>query len=679
MKRRYILSCLLSVVLLTATAQNEVLVPFSIKAEGKRFSPTWGLDMAWKDANNVKRGINHMGKENVSIGRSCFRFTKPLTNDSVLASDQISALRERAKAFDQVSPTLPIVLTADQEAGTDEYYVKNKVANVSHWAAMINSHVHWMQENTKHPVIGVSPFNEGDFWTVEEGATPATQVNVSKLLKDNKKYPRMADVAIVGGNTLNNDKALNWYTTGKTYYDWGNTHQLAGEFDTFAQFYQQLEKDGKVGYADEMHNVGEAMIGLEYGMTVGIWWGFESRARGEFCDISRNGVRLAYAEHRKNWTAASVYRHDDGRVKAFIGSSERQAKTTTYKFQSLDMPVYFDGYGPCYEFSMEIPGGTDYQVGQTNAERVIDITWGEDVQPYVIDGTYKVMNKATKSVMAAYGSADGHTNISQLKYTGAKIQQWNIHPVSARIGTDYSFYDFTVVNDGKHIDVLNYSLDAGGNCIAYANENPSSNQQWYLEYVGDGFFHIRNRNSALYLTLSSASAANNVNINQMTLLEGEAHDRQLWRIIPLDAECELEAPATPMGLTASMQSDAVVLEWEANSEADLAGYSVVRAERGTEQWNTIARQLTTTSFVDNDCQPGCEYLYRVKAIDKSANQSELSAPVAINPTAIRAAKLGSGQAKAASVYTVDGKQVQHYQKGLNIVRHADGSMEKIIK
>jgi hypothetical protein len=51
-----------------------------------------------------------------------------------------------------------------------------------------------------------------------------------------------------------------------------------------------------------MHNVAEAMIGLEDGMTVGIWWGFDSRARGEFCDISRHGRRLAYAEHRSSWT-----------------------------------------------------------------------------------------------------------------------------------------------------------------------------------------------------------------------------------------------------------------------------------------------------------------------------------------------------------------------------------------
>ena len=74
-------------------------------------------------------------------------------------------------------------------------------------------------------------------------------------------------------------------------------------------------------------------------MTVGIWWGFDSRARGEFCQISRKGVRLSYGEHRANWTAASVWRHDDGRVKAFLGSSEPQAAPTEYQPTGLSITM----------------------------------------------------------------------------------------------------------------------------------------------------------------------------------------------------------------------------------------------------------------------------------------------------------------------------------------------------
>ena len=615
---------------LHAQKKADVSVPYAISAEGKRFQPTWGLDQAWPNESNLLKGINHMGKENIGIGRTAFRYSVALTNDSVLGAADITALRNRNTIFNKLSATLPLVFTADQEAvGPNdanpdrvppEYFVKNKSANIEHWAAMINSHVHWMQANTKHPVVGISPFNEPDYWSIEEGATPEKQWQVAKLLKE--QYPRCAEIPMVGGNTLNNDKALEWYTPGKQYYEWGNTHQLAGSFDSFAGFFQQLKKDGKVGYADEMHNVGEAMVGLEYGMTVGIWWGFDSRARGEFCDISRNGVRLAYGEHRNNWTAASVYRHDDGRVKAFVGSSERQAKTTTYQFVSTERDVYYDGYGPVHEFVMEMPGGTGYQTGQTNGERVINVTWGEDVPPSEINGTYKLLNKvsgATGNVVSYTSSGD---IIKQSRYTGSKKQQWTVKPCSSRIGGDFSFYDIESVDNAKiRMNVKDYSKSQA-DILAWTQDGPTSNEQWYLEYDGNGYYLIRNRESALYL--ASAGTSTMAKIIQTPELTGTNRDRMLFRFVPVDVTYDTAAPAKPAGLLAESQSASVRLSWTANTETDVEGYMVVRAPKGTDDWNTIARQLTETYFVDNTCRPNTSYIYKVKAIDRSQNISEAS-------------------------------------------------------
>mgnify|MGYP000650539910 CR=1 FL=1 len=95
------------------------------------------------------------------------------------------------------------------------------------------------------------------------------------------------------------------------------------------------------------------MVGLEYGMQTGIWWGWAEYTRGEFCKAS-HGERLAYAEHRPNWTAASVYRAPDGKVQAFGGTSERQAVTTSYRFLSKERDVFFDGHGPQREYVMEL-------------------------------------------------------------------------------------------------------------------------------------------------------------------------------------------------------------------------------------------------------------------------------------------------------------------------------------
>lgn len=612
---------------LPAYQKADVTLSYDLTAAGVRFEPTWGLDQAWISSQNMKKGINHMGKENVGIGRSAFRFTKALTNDSVLSSDAISAMRQRNTNLNLVSATLPVVFTADQEAGTDEYYVKNKQADNNHWAAMINSHVHWMQQNTKHPVVGISPFNEGDYWSVEEGGSPAKQWQVAKLLKEN--YPRCADIAMVGGNTLNDDKALSWYTPGKQYYDWGNTHQLAGSFENFAKFFAQVKKDGKVGYADEMHNVAEAMVGLEYGMTVGIWWGFDSRARGEFCQISRNGVRLGYGEHRDNWTAASVWRHDDGRVKAFIGSSERQAVTTNYQLVSRDRDVYYDGYGPVREYLTLMPGGTGYQKGQTNAERVIDVTWGEDVAPGVIDGTYKIVNKKSGGVITY--TTNGGAIVLQRSIATNKKQQWNVKPSTNRTGGDLSFLDIEAVdNNNLRLNVKDYSTSSGSDLIAWTQDLPTSNEQWYIEYAGDGYYYLRSRESALYMAAASNSLSSKV--IQTNMLTDAAHDRMLFRFLPVSVDYETTAPSQPSGLLAEAHAASVRLTWNAVADEDVEGYMVLRAPKGTNEWNTIARKLTTTEFTDNTCRPGTSYIYKVKAIDLAQNLSEASATAEAMPS-----------------------------------------------
>ena len=612
-----------SSIFLSPFAKADVSLNFDVKAEGKRFSPVWGLDVAWINEQNVRKGLRHMGKENVGVGRSAFRFTHALTNDSVLDAEIISWMKTRNNVLDIISTTLPILFTADQEAGANTYFVVNKSANVAHWAANINSHVHWMQANTKHPVLGVSPFNEPDYWTVEEGATTEKQSQVAKLLKES--YPRFADIAIVGANTLNNDKALEWYNAGKTYFDWGNTHQLAGSMANYINFYKKLQSDGKVGLADEMHNVGDAIIGLENGMTYGIWWGFDSRSRGEFCDISRHGQRLAYANHPDKWTSAAVYKHDDGRVKAFIGSSERQAFTTNYQFVSLDRAVYYDGHGPLREFVMEIPGGTKYQEGQTNAERVIDVTWGEDVQPDVIDGVYQIVNKATGQSISF-----SSTTVFLQKTEGKRTQQWKVTPCNPRIGGDYSFYAIEAdARANLRLNVRDFSTFNDAEVIGYnVNTSPDSNEQWYLQYAGNGYFYIRCRESSLCLSAVTSSTK----LVTKEMITGNEADIMLWRILPPQVKYDTEAPAVPQGLLAENMPAAVRLSWTANEESDVDSYMILRAEKGSNDWNTVGRKVKGTTFVDNTCQQGKDYLYKIRAIDAAANLSGASESIEAKPT-----------------------------------------------
>jgi hypothetical protein len=144
------------------------------------------------------------------------------------------------------------------------------------WYKLIKASVQYCQSQGLK-VISVSPFNESDFvnWHQYYGNENQGMKDFLAIAKLIKEDPFFDGIRVCGGNTLNCDRALPWYNALKEYLDEGNTHQLAGSFDTYANFFTQVVKDGKLGTADELHNVGEAIVGAEYGMTTGIWWGFD--------------------------------------------------------------------------------------------------------------------------------------------------------------------------------------------------------------------------------------------------------------------------------------------------------------------------------------------------------------------------------------------------------------------
>jgi hypothetical protein len=591
-------------------------VSFSVSDAGVSKPITWGLDLAWLDEGNIRRGVAFMGADRVDVVRSSFTPTAALVNGD-LAATELSRLNQRLTIMNTwLGSNTQVVLNCDHPSVDASFS-----GNAANWAQLIDVTTRRHQEAGR-TVITVSPFNEPDYSATGQG-TVTDFYNIAGLLKQNTRF---TNIRICGGNTLNDDQALSWYNTLKSRLDEGNTHQLAGSFDNYANFYQTVRANGDYATNDELHNVMEAMVGVEYGLQTGIWWGTAEFARGEFVKAS-DGVRLGYAEHRPNWTAASVYRGLDGKVQAFGGTSERQAVTTTYRFVSKDKDVYYDGYGPQREYTMVMPGGTAYQTGQTNAERVVNITWGDDIQP-AINGRYILVNRNSgKVIEVAGGSTTAGALLQQNTNTGATYQQWNVTPVDSRVGGDFSYFTFTAVHSGKAIDVLNWSLDNGSSIDAW-DDSKGVLQQWYLEYAGDGWFYIRSRFSAKCLDVYNSGTADGASIVQWDKNGGT---NQQWRFLPVGTTIDFVAPAAPTNLVAMANAESVQLNWTASTATDIAGYTIFRSETSGGPYNTIARNVTSTSFVDNTATTGGPYYYKVKAVDNSLNRSDYSNEVSATP------------------------------------------------
>lgn len=652
---------LLSMGVLPATAQTgadylkaykvaDCTIPFDVNAEGEAFHVKWGMDTAWDWDFNVNRGIAHFGKGNFETGRVSFQpidIVKDNGDGTYTLTDRQKYRMKKRIDMIKTTGVTEVNLNCDHEVlfkkvdnrgycqdADDNTGTKNYQGKPMEWYKLIKASVIYAQEQGLK-VVSVSPFNESDFvnWQQYSGTEENGMKDflaIAKLIKEDDFFK---DIRVCGGNTLNCDRALPWYNYLKAYLDEGNTHQLAGSFDNYAKFFSTVKADGKVATGDELHNVGEAIVGVQYGMDNGIWWGFDAKARGQFMKDSNKGVRLAYGEDRSHWTVGAVYRNEEsGEVHGFLGSSERQANKSSYNFVSKTKPVFFNGEGPAYHWAYELPGGTGYQKGQINAELLVDITWGEDVAPGTINGTYQIMNERAKKLITMNGSAN---ILCSTRKTSGTTQQWKVYPIQR--GGDCSYYaiDNATPNTEAHLNLLNMNLNSGAGVICY-NANHEDVEQWYLKYAGDGYYYIISRLSDKYLCCSGTTSGTEIRTmdaptekTTATILKGYR-----WRFMPVDAAVETNAPAAPTHLTARQRPASIELNWTAPTDEDVVSYTILRGEN--DEWNTIARGNTLTKFIDNNVSAGHTYSYKVIAVDYSGNRSTASDAIEAAPLAEKA-------------------------------------------
>ena len=613
-------------------AQDRTVV-FDVSAPGVvKTIPRWGLDTAWASESNMRRGVIYMGAEQVDLVRVTFPVNAPL-DTGVLTSAQLADVAYRVSLANYAGAGKPLTLTTDTGAGVDPWFKNGAEVVPARWVQAMQATVQAFAAQGR-TIISASPFNEPDYgWNQ---GTIQNLYDICGLLGTN---PQFTGIALAGGSTLNCDLANTWYNPIKARIQEGTTHQLGGTFNNYVSFYQNVIASGDVPVNEEVHNLVEVIAGAEYGLNTAIWWGTAERARGGFVRAS-DGVRLGYAEQRAQFTAAAVYRAPGGAVQAFLGSSERQGQSTAYRFFSRDRKVFYDGHGPKRGHTVTIKKDNDLMV---------NITYGDDVATPV-GGRYIVVNRNSRKVLevAGAGTADG-ANIQQNAYTGATNQQWDIAPFVNAWG-DQSYYSMNAVHSGKAADVANFSFSDGANVQQWSDLS-GENQKWYFEYAIDGYFYIRNRWNGKYLEVAGSLGTNGANVRQGSLTSSPG---QQWRLLPVGAAYEFIAPAAPTGVVATPNAVSVRLSWNPISATDLAGYTVLRSETAGGGYAIIARDVATTSYIDETARPARTYYYVVKAVDRSLNRSANSPEVSATPT---------GAATMVARYTFDGRTTDEAGNG----------------
>ena len=604
-------------------------VPYDISDEGTEHEFMFGMGgWSWDFFGYQQR--NHCGVENLDIARIGFTGRFDSSYDALTDA-------QKAALDTEITNTLPtgvkkvFLLCGIGNDGNQQ----GDLASTPTWSTtQRNNYVNDIVmaaeyvESKGYEIFAVAPFNEPDFEKTYTGN--ASNFNAVAAIMQTK--PILAG-KVFGPSTLNSTEAKNWYPTVKENINYANTHQLSGtKFTDYTSFWNTAKNDGKSPVADEMHNVMEAMICINYGGVAGTWWGWDGITRGEYIRMTKGGVQLVYKEFPNNWMTASVNKYKTGnRVEAFIGTSERQAVKQTLTFRSKDRLAYYDGNGPTYEYNQDVPGGASgsYQEGQTNAERLININTGEDVPIEHIHGKYKIVNKATGKVLTlAGGNAEATGNIYQWTDGGMANQSWDVYPVDSLKVADYSYVVIRNSNTSRlnlYLDAQEWNMDNGANASAWSGDSigqPDHKERWHLRYVKDGYYNIISHYSGLFLDVNNGNVADGTNVMQW---EGNGGDNQLWKFVPADHAVDATAPTMPTGLTATPQSGGVKLTWNANTDSDLYRYMVYRYNDAIGIWECIGRKVQGTAFLDNTCSKWKTYRYRIKALDKSYNFSAASA------------------------------------------------------
>jgi oligosaccharide reducing-end xylanase len=126
---------------------------------------------------------------------------------------------------------------------------------------------------------------------------------------------------------------------------------------------------------------------------------------------------------------------------------------------------------------------------------------------------------------------------------------------------------------------------------------------------------------------SSANVSQNGQAVNACIVEVDSIKYVMFDVVPDGGDVVLSKPppAAPASLTATAGYATVVLNWNDNSESDLAGYNVYRSTTSGSGYSKLNSLLLSSSNYDDDSIPhDTTYYYVVTAVNTNSNESGYS-------------------------------------------------------
>ena len=219
-----------------------------------------------------------------------------------------------------------------------------------------------------------------------------------------------------------------------------------------------------------------------------------------------------------------------------------------------------------------------------------------------------------------------------IAFSAALASPWAVEvTVSDGIAADVSDSFSWTVTDTNRAPTFNQDLgdqtDAEGDLISLA-AGASDLDGDSLTYAASGLptgLSIDTATGLISGTIAFSAALASPWAVEVTVSDGIAADVSDSFSWTVSTAADHTAPNAPTGLTASVSTVAVTLNWTANTEPDLAGYRVYRSVDGAAFTQLTTSVLTTTTLTDAAAPTQVALTYQVVALDATGNVSEPSA------------------------------------------------------